>query len=924
MWDKKSGFCHLICRFAQKKEGTIMPQDLQDFQADNCTNIIPQGDIVSEHRYVRTTLIEENLNDQLISWKKPDGSIFTLQTKALLGLPIWQISKDEGYQATSPQKVPWKPGQHLDIGTDLVVLPGSSNLGPSREIVKVYEEDIISQSEAVKKVMKRLTTEQQKILRHNREVTVEQKGSVPLTVRMITKGIGLKTKKEQQNTEFSDINNVVFRSGKTWSSLFRTLIDNEFNGDLPSAIEAFLADPRSGEYHDNCYTPNPTITDLPDNAFNIFFAKITAKPNWRDLVRIAPTPAQSQFLIGLVQVFKQTQKLTGFSRGRLIESVTLGPEETVSVEVFSFDRTTEEQEDTRSVETRSELERTSKQSQTVELSSDIESTIGASIGAELGASLPIEGVSVNASINNDVSAEIANRNQTTANLLGEASSRAAESYKATHQVKTLTRREFGTETRTTRTFKNPNLGRTLNLHHFEVMGHYVTETTVDEEAQFCLLVETPQIGPFDRDWIRAHHDFLDEVLRHDAYRKGLEAANLLAAEEWLNELAAAEKRAREEELQRMAEARAAAETAENYIQNKGIFATAKRLNSKLSLFLEIGSMENAINTIAKYVDPFDFDVTTSDIKKAEDLLSKWAWWTQLEAAYPGIHEAAQAFSKSYNRAKDNSHDPASADDMIAAVGEFAERFDDDWLTALKLFGAAYILAELMIFSALTNPVVYLYVMKLLYAPNNKGIPKIISTARAEFAEHKMLQKMETLPSPTPAADTLKPENMPPKPPRAYSEKELAQAHANMGRLVLHLQKNAAHYNNEYYKREDPALRMDRLSQLGVARFVGNRLLGFAGTRSIYPLNVQALESKTQVYLQTLIPDNSNFSIDEAKRTFTIPTGGFVTESIVGQCDALEPYLLKRREFDERRRELENKMFEVRISAAGGDQPNDEE
>ena len=681
---------------------------------------------------------------------------------------------------------------------------------------------------------------------------------------------------------------------------------------VDAAILAFIADPRSGEFHDGSQPRNETVSALPDNAFEVLFMILKGQSEWNRM-QTAPTPPLPQFAIGLVQVFKQTQHLKGFSRGRLIESVTLGPEEEVSVEVFSFDRTVEQREDTRSTEVTSEVERTRNQSQSFEISNEIENTVGASVGAELGVSLPIEAVSVDASVNNDVSAEITTRNQSTANLLTEASSRASEKYKATHQVKTLTRREFGEETRTTRTFKNPNLGRTLNLHHFEVVGHYETTTKPDNKPQFCILVETPQIGPFDRDWIRAHHDFLDEVLKHDVYRQGLNAANMLAAQEWMDELAAAEKRAREEELQRVAQEQAA-EPPENYLPNKGIFATSKRLREKLELFLNIGTMENAISTIADHLNPFN-DVSVASLRDAEDLLSKWAWWTQFEAAYPGMQEAAKKFARDYDDISERSSDPASAEDMIAAVGEFADRFDDDWLMGLKLFGAAYIISYLMFIPAMTNPAVYLYVMKLLYFPNDKGIPKVISSARADFAQHKAKQSAETLVPPAPPAEALKPENLPPKPPRAFSEKELAEAHAQMGRLILHLEKNASHYNNEFYKREDPALRIDRLTQLGIAKFAGNRLLGFAGTQSIYPLNIQALEEETRKYLESLIPEKLEFDVDQATTSTTIPTGGFVSEAVMGQCEALEPYLVERRKHDLRARELENKLLESRLSSA---------
>lgn len=890
-----------------------MSDNFQMFDSDNCDNIIPQGSVISEQRYVRTTLIEETLDEQLLTWEKSDGSVLAYPAVATIGLPLWYLSRDEGYQITSPRKVASRRDHDVFIGTDRVALPGLSNASPSQEIIKVYTEDIRNNRACATDVLDRLTKDQKQKLQRTGQVTLANEGGVPTAVRLVTRSAAGRQIHKAEDKNVATANNLAFSTHPGY--IFRHMIDTTFNGNVHAAVEAFAADPRSEEFHDSSYPQNNTITELTNATFDVLFSILKMHPEWDDVIQEAPTPPLPQFSIGLVHVFKQTQQLLGFSRGRLIESVTLGPEEAVTVEVYSFDRTLEQREDTRSTEVTSEIERTRNQSQSVELSNEIENTIGASVGAELGASIPIEAVSVDASINNDISAEIATRNQNTANLLTEASSRAAEKYKANHQVKTLTRRETGEEIRTTRTFKNPNLGRTINLHHFEVIGHYETKTEVDEKPQFCILVETPIIGPFDRDWIRAHHDFLDDVLTHDAYREGLNAANVIAAQEWLDELAAAEKRAKEEEQQRLA-AEAASAPADNFLPNKGIFATAKRMREKLELFLTLGTMDNAINTIADHINPFT-GVSLAQLGNAEDVLSKWAWWTQFEAAYPGMGEAAKKFAGEYDTISELSSQPESADDMIAAVGEFVDRFDDDWLMGLKLFGAAYILAQLMFLPAMANPAVYLYVMKLLYFPNDKGLPKLISTGRADYAQHKAKQSAETLVPPAPPVGTLKPENLPPKPPRAYSEKELAEAHAAMGRLVLHLEKNTEHYNNEYYKREDPSLRIERLSQLGVARYAGNRLLGFAGTRSIYPLNVQALTKESRDYLDSLIPDNSNFKVDLATTKTTIPTGGFVSEAVLGQCEALEPYLVERRIHDLRTRELQNLVLEKRLAQSGG-------
>ena len=208
-----------------------MPIDLQTFKGDNCDNIITQGDVVLEQRYVRTTIIEEKLDEQLLNWTKSDGSVLANPVKAIIGLPIWYISPDEGHMIAAPQKVSRRSQSDLEIGTDGVVLPGLKNRGASREIIKIYHEDIEKKDKLTIAVLDRLSDDQRKSLSRSGEVTLAQKEGRPLTIRLASRSMHRRQNQQALKVDFKpkSRSNLAFSSHPGF--VFRNLIDTTFDGD---------------------------------------------------------------------------------------------------------------------------------------------------------------------------------------------------------------------------------------------------------------------------------------------------------------------------------------------------------------------------------------------------------------------------------------------------------------------------------------------------------------------------------------------------------------------------------------------------------------------------------------------------------------------------------------------------------------------
>jgi len=134
-----------------------------------------------------------------------------------------------------------------------------------------------------------------------------------------------------------------------------------------------------------------------------------------------------------------------------------------------------------------------------------------------------------------------------------------------------------------------------------------------------------------------------------------------------------------------------------------------------------------------------------------------------------------------------------------------------------------------------------------------------------------------------------------------------------------LNAHEAYYRNEYYKREDPALRMQRLEGLGVAAFVENTILGFSGTGALYPLKTSSIPASARQQLEALLTKLDDDATSRANESpsmetkISMPTNGIVSEVVLGQCEALEPYLLERRAQDLQERALKNQLLEAQLN-----------
>ena len=77
---------------------------------------------------------------------------------------------------------------------------------------------------------------------------------------------------------------------------------------------------------------------------------------------------------------------------------------------------------------------------------------------------------------------------------------------------------------------------------------------------------------------------------------------------------------------------------------------------------------------------------------------------------------------------------------------------------------------------------------------------------------------------------------------------------NSRNLQPHLEANRVFYLNSIFAQIDANVRYETLKVLGIHNFVENRLLGFVGSRAIFPLSLSTLEDDAKLYIGTKLTE----------------------------------------------------------------------
>ena len=578
-----------------------------------------------------------------------------------------------------------------------------------------------------------------------------------------------------------------------------------------------------------------------------------------------------------------------------MSSLTLAPEEELTIEVFTWDRSKLEQENSETTETERSVETSSLARVSAQLNNELTDTTDRNASLGLGLPLPIGPVNVDVDGQVGVSNSVSSSIQSTVDTISETTRRASERFKSTTQVKVVQTRETGNETRVTRRIRNPNRGRTLTMHCFEVMEHYSITTKLLRAEKFVLLAEIPQPKAFDIYFVLAQEEKLQRALLGANFLPGFAAAKKLLAQQFFDERSAIKAEIEAAQAKARGDGAPAADPP--------IVTIAKNLRKKLKRMLDLDLVEE-METLANSYLPGN-SIDQKEKAEAEEALGVFNFWLKFKTVTPGVDSRARDFI-------DESGGTVTPQKAYDALSALTAGLDDEWLTTIKMIAASVVSANLAFTLLPAFPWLAPVLLSFAVMDNNLGVPSLIERAKQAVRAYEATQQQP--PAPTEPNNDKGQKMMPP--PQLFSMQELSLADAEFKKLVLHLEANRIYYMNSIFAQQDVNVRYQVLEALGIATFVENRLLGFLGSRAVFPLRVENLEQEAQDFLAKQLTDKLAAllkAVTPATEDVTLPTNGLHMEAALGTCEALEPFLKDSRDI-----ELALRRAEVARAVAAGE------
>lgn len=299
-------------------------------------------------------------------------------------------------------------------------------------------------------------------------------------------------------------------------------------------------DDTSGASNSNTGTIAGTVYVVPPPFVTVTYTPppLPADRDASDLVE-PRLPGGRGIPVAVLVPWRQTWKLTGFSRGALLTSLALTPQEEVLIEMRTWERRTRSLDQSSETDTEQSFESVDTRKDTEETFDELTSKqdftwqVGGSL--DVSYSPGVASINVSATANVENAQNVSNVARTTAQRTQEATMRAAAKVRSRRVTRISETIETGTENRVTRRIRNSNLTRTLTFDFFETLAHYeVSLEFVPGRLSLVALIENPEhrnAADFTETLVRQNESTFRNALLEPALVDGFSALKLLAAYE---------------------------------------------------------------------------------------------------------------------------------------------------------------------------------------------------------------------------------------------------------------------------------------------------------------------------------------------------------------------------------------------------------
>ncbi|MFF4364367.1 hypothetical protein [Streptomyces sp. NPDC001604] len=241
-----------------------------------------------------------------------------------------------------------------------------------------------------------------------------------------------------------------------------------------------------------------------------------------------PLPSGYEFVLWCP--YRQVWTLLGYTRGELLSSIPLAPQEETTIEIFSWDRRVVKTETTMADESENTAttRQTTKDSTQVVREAQRQRHWDANGDGHINLNIN-KVVSIGGSAGGTIGKQLDDTARRTSDNLVEAVDEAVQRVKSTRQTVVTETSEVGSETRVTRKLRNLNMTRTLTFDYFEVLATYKVESSLSKpDIRLCVLTDDLLPGDINRYFVLHHEGALRGALLAEQYEAGFDAVRLLA------------------------------------------------------------------------------------------------------------------------------------------------------------------------------------------------------------------------------------------------------------------------------------------------------------------------------------------------------------------------------------------------------------
>jgi hypothetical protein len=616
--------------------------------------------------------------------------------------------------------------------------------------------------------------------------------------------------------------------------------------------------------------------------------------------------------------WKQRWELLGYSRGRLVHSLSLAPQEDTTIELFTWDRRKRSLEQESDTETDQTFERTDVVKDTTDVINELTNTNEFQVQADarVKVTYPVVQAEVGGQISNkDAMTQVAKR---TAHHLDESTSKAATRVKTRRTTKITESMEAGREERITRKVRNPNMCHALNLDYFEVVANYrVVTEFAEEDAAVCVLIEMPtqirEINLGDPRTARLHEQALRAALLERGLAGGFDAARFLYSREQARRLVCEKVRC----APPVPEPPAGGETAQQQPRQPEVPADVRTaLEATRLAASELAAMSNR-----PLMDAWDNGFEPPAPENVTRFRG-WLYWSMVRRMFPRLADVLTDPAPPDVAAMQRIADAVPAASAAVNLGNLDQQIRDRdevlWVVIHQY--------------APLNPIEALWWWNTFTAHgalnlNDHGLPRALERFVAAFTRWQRTPVQP--PGEEPRREAQQQAQADVDNDRleySFPLREVADATERLDALLGHLSLHQSYYRYAILQAMPLGDQMQLLAggsaplELCEPRIIGmvQGALG-APDRIAVPLNLGLLDAREEEAgtegmrrLRKLVEEvvDDLAATPASERTLNMPTSGLMLESRLGQCDACEDYIEQSRQI-----ELDQRRENVRASRA---------